>query len=118
MINWSRVFTNMLLTWEPNPCGLDAESYSIYVRNFSVRGKSVTPDFTASEIVENGVLLVEGLTERQFIYSGIIGPTKSTYFAVIAHASDGSKSYPATIKITGDWLKPASGLDITSTTVS
>lgn len=71
------------LTWEPNPCGTPAESYSVYfLKAVRPRSGNNIQTLTAEEVVSEGVLLASKIKDPEYIHTTVgLGNT----YAVVAH---------------------------------
>ena len=76
-----------VLTWDPNPCGLIADSYSVYWRMGynNPRWPDKYHTFSAEEIVEGGELIAEKITDTKF-YHQVVGYDNN--YVVVAHKED------------------------------
>lgn len=92
----------MRVSWEPNPCGAQAVGYSVYVKNSTFHSNSTPPEYSAEEVVNLGLRIVENTPFTEIIYFGEVGSTKSVDFAVIAHASANraEDSSPTSVNVT------------------
>ena len=74
------------LTWEPNPCGTPAESYSVYWRRSHVpRSGSPLPVLSADEIVSGGTLLADKISESEYLHTTV---GLGNNYAVVSHFGD------------------------------